>query len=123
MSHLINLQKVRSEMIMRSMQEYPCTLRIASFVGRPCSHQTTVVGCHLPITWGKGMSTKVTDLAVAAGCKHCHDILDGVDSNDFDQIVANYPLAFAIRLITALTETHALLFADEVINVPDAKVL
>ena len=73
------LPKVRSDAIMQAMGHYPCTLRISSFIpGHDCSAQSTVVGAHLPVI-GKGIGTKVTDLAVAAACKNCHDLIEGRD--------------------------------------------
>lgn len=110
------LPKLRSELLMSSMRHYPCTLRIASFLGEPCAHQSTVVGCHLPVI-GKGIGTKVTDLAVVAGCAHCHDILD--DRNGKLRQVERYGSAYHMRLLNALVETQALLLRDGVIEVPD----
>ena len=101
------LPKVRSPDLMRHIGTMPCTLRIASFIpGRKCSHQSTVVGCHLP-TIGKGVATKVTDLAVVAGCQACHDLLDGRDRSGTDYLMARYPAAVQARMTDALVETHA----------------
>lgn len=72
------LTKVRSTLLRHSCSGMPCTLRISSFRGRPCASQSTVVGCHLPV-FGKGVSTKVSDLFMAAGCANCHELLDMVD--------------------------------------------
>lgn len=116
------LPKVRSDAIMSAMQHYDCTLRIANFIpGHACAPQTTVVGAHLPVH-GKGMGTKVTDLAVVACCSHCHALLDGVDPRVND-IVRAYPAAYHMRLLQALVETQALLVRDLVIDVPDGDVL
>lgn len=105
------LPKVRSPRLMALMGTFPCCLRIASFVpGKRCSHQETVVGCHLP-TIGKGIATKVTDLAVAAGCYSCHEILDGRDKAAWAYLMDNYPGAVNARLLDALVETHARLIA------------
>ena len=49
-----------------------------TFLHEPCGHRETVVGAHLP-SFGRGVSTKVSDLAVAALCGRCHDLLDGRD--------------------------------------------
>lgn len=70
----------------------------------------TVVGCHLP-TIGKGIATKVTDLAVVAGCQNCHDILDGRDRAGSDFLKEHYPAAVQARITDALVETHARLIA------------
>lgn len=107
------LPKVRSPELMRLCREEIgiCTLRLASFIpGRTCSHPSTVCGCHLP-TIGKGIATKVTDLAVAAGCKACHAILDGPDKAGREYIAKHYPTAAQARITDALVETHARLIA------------
>ena len=116
------LPKVRSDLIMSSMRHYPCTLRIASFIpGHQCAHQSTVVGVHLPVL-GKGMSTKGTDLAVVAGCKHCHDLVDGVDKR-IHWLAENYPAAYHMRLLQALVETQAMLTRDNVLDVLDGELI
>lgn len=118
------LPKVRSKKIMAEMAQFPsCTLRIASFIpGGKCSGNDTLVGCHLP-TIGKGLSTKVTDLAVACGCARCHDILDGRDQNAQEFIVTNYPAAMMERLMNGLVETHSILIERGVIAVPDGEII
>jgi hypothetical protein len=117
------LPKIRSEAIMQAMQHFPCALRIASFIpGRKCAPQNTVVGCHLP-TIGKGMGTKVTDLAVAAGCQHCHDLLDGRDRAGAEYLIQNMPTAVATRMTDALVETQARLVALGIITVSDGDLV
>lgn len=101
------LPKVRSPELMRLIREEfdVCTLRISSFIpGRKC--RGGICGCHLP-TIGKGMGTKVTDLAVVAGCHACHDLLDGRDRAGADYLIANYPTAVATRMTDGLVETHS----------------
>lgn len=116
------LPKLRSEKIMQAMAGYPCTLRIASFIpGHTCADQSTVVGCHLPVV-GKGMKTKVTDLAVAAGCFHCHLLNEGVDKR-VQYIIDRYPTGLTMRYLNALVETHALLLRDGIILVPDGRLV
>lgn len=116
------LPKVRSERIMESMSGLPCTLRIASFVpGRRCYGPSTTVGCHLPVV-GKGAGTKVTDMAVAAGCMACHDILDGRDAEAQAFIAEHYPAAMMQRMLNALVETHAILIDMGVIHIPNARI-
>lgn len=100
------LPKVRSKSLLQACRHMPCTLRIASFVGQSCAAQSTVVPCHLP-TIGKGTSTKVSDLFVAAGCLHCHDIIDGRQQRILETIVSDYPAAFADRLMRGNHETIA----------------
>lgn len=115
------LPKIRSEAIMQAMQRYPCALRVASFFpGHTCAPQATVVGCHVG-NIGKGMATKTTDLAVAAGCLHCHDIVDGRDIARRNWIEDRYPAAYAHRLLVGLIETHARLAADGIIMVEGAE--
>ncbi len=113
------LPKVRSEDIMSSMAYLPCTLRLATFIpGLGCAHDDTVVGCHLPV-WGKGIHTKVTDMAVAAGCSRCHDLIDARDQR-WEWLQGKYPVAILERMLCGLTETHALLIDRGVIEIPDA---
>jgi hypothetical protein len=69
------------------------------------------------------MSTKVTDLAVVAGCQHCHDLLDGRDRAGADYLIQNFPAAVATRLTDALVETHARLVGMGIITVEGAEVL
>lgn len=84
----------------------PCALRISSFVpGHRCAPRDTVVPCHIGKV-GKGMGTKVSDLAVAAGCLHCHDLLDGRD-NRVEWILKHYPAAFWEQVLRGLIETQA----------------
>ncbi len=102
------LPKVRSKKLLAAIKDMPCTLRIASFVPFwSCAHQTTVVPCHLDRTIGKGMGTKVSDLCVAAGCAHCHNIIDGRDRTAADYIAENYPAAMMQRMLAGLAETQS----------------
>lgn len=111
------LPKVRSEPLMAAMAGYPCSLRVSSFYpGHTCAPASTVVGCHLGNV-GKGIATKTTDLAVAAGCANCHDIIDGRDIARRNFIEERYPAAYANRLLLGLIETHARLVADGIITV------
>lgn len=102
------LPKIRSGALMGAIQHMPCTLRIASFIpGGHCADQSTVVGCHIDRSIGKGMGTKVSDLFVAAGCFHCHNILDGRDRKGLDYITEHYPTAMVERMLKGLCETQA----------------
>ena len=111
MSQIFNphlLPKVRSTALLQAVRGMPCALRIASlYPGHTCAGVDTVVPCHLDRTIGKGMGTKVSDLFVAAGCLHCHDIIDGRDRMRRDWIMETYPAAYAERLIKGLSETQA----------------
>jgi len=116
------LPKVRSKALMAAMKELPCTLRISGFVpGHACSGQDTVVGCHLPV-WGKGHNTKVTDMAVVAGCGNCHALVDGVDKRVWE-IMEAYPTAIPERMLHALTETHAMLIQRGIIEVKNMRIV
>jgi hypothetical protein len=117
----ILLPKIRSQLIMDTIRgQMPCALRICSFVGKQCAGMDTVCGCHLPVL-GRGVGTKGTDLAVAAGCFHCHNILDGRDQNALEVIRLKYPTAFQERLLGALVETQARLYDLRVLRVPDSR--
>lgn len=117
------LPKVRSEAIMAAANGSPCTLRIASFLpGRRCSGPETTVGCHLPV-WGKGVSTKVTDMAVAFGCSCCHDLLDGRDREGWAYLMKHCRAGVAERMLHGLTETHSLLISQGVIQIPGATII
>ena len=102
---------------MGDMPGSPCSLRLGSFIGHPCFGD--VCGCHLPVQ-GKGTGTKVTDLAVAAGCTVCHRILDGGEGVDISKA---YPSAFAIQLLRALVETQARLVQSDLILIPDMEII
>jgi hypothetical protein len=118
----ILLPKVRSPALMQAARGMPCSLRIASFVGLPCSGADTVVGCHLPVL-GRGVGTKATDLAVAFGCQTCHDILDGRNQNALEVIRDKYPAAFFDRLLNALVETHGRMVLLGIIKVRKGTLL
>lgn len=116
------LPKLRAPAISRAIRgRMPCALRLAGFIGESCASGHTVCGCHLPVM-GKGTATKVTDLAVVAGCHVCHDLLDGRDSRGLGLREA-YPLAYQERLLLALVETHARLLADGVLSVTGGRVI
>ena len=114
------MEKVRSDDIMAGAAGSPCTLRVSSlYPGHRCSGDDTVVNCHLPVI-GKGVSTKVTDMAAAFGCFHCHQILDGVDRQRREYIETRFPTLYVMRMLNGLVETHALLIAQEIITIKGA---
>jgi len=121
------LPKVRSKALMDAIggktgAPYPCTLRIASFIpGHRCSAAATVVGAHIG-TPGKGMSTKSSDLAVVAACKHCHDLLDRVDRR-WTFLEEAHKADVQYRITAALIETHSLLLRDGIITVKGGDVI
>lgn len=117
------LVKVRSKLIMASANGQPCALRVSSlYPGYKCAGMETVIGAHLPVQ-GKGTSTKVTDMAVAYGCKHCHDIIDGPDKMRREYIEKHHPEALAMRMLKGLVETHARLAAKAIIFVRDGEII
>ncbi len=113
------LPKVRSERLRQEIKQMPCALRIASFAGLPCSGQDTVVGAHLPV-FGKGMSTKVSDLYVVAACHACHDMLD---SRRFTEIRHRYPTAITERMMLAMAETQGRWLLAGLIEIPGAELI
>lgn len=109
------LPKVRSADLIEATHGMPCSLRIASFLGRPCSG--SVMAVHLDFTHGKGMGTKVTDLAVVAGCDACHRLLDWRDKAGADALRERYSTALMTQVCRALVETHARLAGLGVITI------
>jgi hypothetical protein len=109
------LPKVRSTKLTKACKDMPCTLRIASIFGHSCAPQQTVVPVHLPVH-GKGTATKVTDLAVVAGCMTCHDILDGRPAAR--RMSATQRFDVQRQMLMALVETHARLVDSDIIHVP-----
>lgn len=97
------LPKIRSESLRAAAIDMPCCLRIAGFVGLPCSGRETNVMAHLPVH-GKGIATKTSDLHMACGCGLCHDLLDGRDPRGL-VIMEKYPRAVFQRLLLASAET------------------
>jgi len=118
------LPKVRSPALLAAVKDMPCTLRVASFIpGQQCAHQTTVVPCHIDRSLGKGMGAKVSDLFVAAGCFHCHNIIDGRDQKGAAYIMDHYPTAFMERLLKGLCETQSRFVAMGLIEVSGGEVV
>ena len=115
------LPKIRSEALILATHDMPCTLRLASFLGRPCAG--SVMAVHLDMVGGKGIGTKVTDLAVAAGCDACHRLLDGRDRQGWTHLLDNYPTAFMQQCLRALVETQARLVAAGIIIVKDQEII
>ena len=119
----VMLKKVRCSTLLDATRYMPCTLRIASFVpGMKCSGRDTVVPCHCGNV-GKGMSTRVSDMMIAAGCHICHDILDGRREGDRDYIMKNYPAAVMHRIMSGVFETQAMLIEMGLIVIPGAEII
>lgn len=115
MTPLSRLPKVRSRPLMDAIRGMPCALRIATFLGQPCSHRDTVVGAHLR-SGAKGMGSKESDLCVVAACHLCHDLYDGRDKRGLE-IRASYPHAFHEQVQRAWAETLARLVEAGVVSV------
>lgn len=108
------IPKLRSEEYLRAVAGLGvCTLRVASYIGEPCAPASTCVACHLS-GLGKGMSTKVTDFAVACGCHTCHDLIDQRDSR-WKILADEYAAAVEYRMRLAMQETQGLLLDRGVI--------
>lgn len=115
------LPKVRSDDLTGSCSRYTCTLMLGSFGGIRCSPPDTVVPCHIP-TIGKGVSTKVSDLFVAAGCFTCHELLDGRDPRGA-RLKALYPGAWHEQILRAMCITQSLWIRDGLLIVPDGEIV
>ncbi|WP_170759934.1 hypothetical protein [Ruegeria lacuscaerulensis] len=116
------LPKVRSDALMAECANMPCELRLASFIGLPCEPQETVVGCHVEGSIGKGTSTKVSDVFVAAGCRLCHDLLAGVDPRGME-IARLYPSAFWHQVMRAQQATMSRWIMAGLVVIPDGKII
>lgn len=113
------LPKIRSEALLQAVREMPCTLKLAGMGGMVCGGR--IDPCHLPV-FGKGTGTKVSDLYVVAGCRNCHDLLDGRNPAGI-KISQLYPGAWGHQLLRALCHTQALLIRRGVIQVTDMEVI
>lgn len=116
------LAKVRSDALTESCRDMPCTLRIGTFIGIPCSGPDTVVGAHLPV-FGKGMATKVSDIHIIAGCFSCHNLLDWERDPRGAIIAERYPDAFWNQVFRAYCETISRWVHAGLIVVPGAKIV
>lgn len=67
------------------------------------------------------MGTKVSDLLVAAGCMHCHALLDRVDRRIF-LIEEQYPAALQAQIMGGLAETLSRWVMMEKIIIPNSKI-
>lgn len=126
------LPKIRSEVLMDAIggklpggvrtQPMPCTVRISGMVpGHRCASRETVVGAHTG-NLGKGMSTKVSDIAVVAACMHCHNLIDMTDSRWW-WLMDHRCFETMNRIITAQHETLAMLVDLEIITVKGALII
>lgn len=69
------------------------------------------------------MSTKVTDLAIAAGCSTCHDLLDWERDQRGRYIREKYGIALFTQLMKANHETIARWLSDDLIIIPKGEVI
>lgn len=116
------LPKIRSRALLNGVRGMPCALRISSFIpGHRCAPDDTVVPCHVGKI-GKGLSTKVSDLHIVAGCQHCHDLADGRD-NRIHWIAERYPAALWERIASGMMETQSRLIMAGLIVVPNSEVI
>lgn len=117
------MTKVRSEKIMASAKGMPCTTMLASMIpGRQCGTLETTVGTHLPVP-GKGMSSKVTDLATSYSCDQCHAIIDGIDRVGLKWLMDNYPAAVLQQMLNGMAWTQSMWVDRGLIIVPDGVLL
>ncbi|WP_306150670.1 nuclease domain-containing protein [Roseovarius sp. MMSF_3281] len=126
------LPKVRSEALTNAIggkiagQHFsapmPCTVRISGLVpGHRCADQSTVVAAHTG-NLGKGVSTKVSDIACVAACMACHDLIDGRDSRWW-WLMDNRCFETMNRIITAQHETLAMLIEHEIVVVKGGELI
>lgn len=116
------LPKVRSDAIRAAVRYMPCEARVSSlYPGHRCAAQETVVAAHVG-NLGKGMSTKVSDLAVCAACLHCHDLIDRRDAR-WKWIADNCGAAFIERVMLGAFATQARLVASGVVQIPGAELI
>lgn len=112
------LPKIRSLALRRAAIIMPCTLKIGTFIGIPCSGRDTNVMCHLK-SFGSGVGTKVSDLNMACGCFSCHELLDYERNSRGRVIREQYPHAFWEQLFKAHCETVARWIALGLIPIGD----
>lgn len=114
------LPKLRCEALRAACADMPCCARVSSLIpGHRCSASATVVGAHLPVA-GKGMGSKVTDLAIVAACDNCHRLIDRVDPR-WKWLADTYPAAFYDRLLNGWMETLTFWLDAGVLTIPDAE--
>ncbi len=115
------LPKFRSPELLQAVRGMPCTLRVASFIpGHRCASPETVVPCHVG-RMGKGLGTKVSDLFVAAGCLHCHDLVDMRDSR-WKYLADHHGAQVEQRILAGLMETQTMLVMRGVIVLPGVTI-
>lgn len=117
------MTKVRSKKIMASANGEPCSIGLTSMIpGRRCGGANTTVSAHLPVP-GKGMSSKVTDIATAHGCHDCHAIIDGVDRAGLKYLMDNYPSAAFQQMLNGLAWTQSKWIDQGLLVVPDGRLI
>lgn len=109
------LPKVRSSEITSAANGSPCTLRIAPIFGLRCLDESTSVLDHFN-SYGKGLSTKSSDLCAGFACFNCHRILDQPNSDMIATLKENKTIILE-RIIASVFETHAMLLEKGIISV------
>jgi len=116
------LPKLRSRRLLDEIARMPfCTLRVAGLAGQRCAPTATHVAAHIA-TYGKGMSTKTSDLAAVCACATCHDLLDR-RAGRWQALYAEHEAEVWRRIARALTETHGWLAGRGLLTVPGGKIL
>lgn len=118
------LPKIRSKAIMQAPKTLnaQCSARIGTFLMQPCSPPDTNVMHHLDGVGGRGVSTKVTDLATIIVCHNCHRLLETPSPGESDAL-HRFGAAVAVQLLRALVETQAQLVGAGIIEVKDGEIV
>jgi len=111
------LPKIRSKAIMQAPKTLnaQCSARIGTFLMQPCSPPDTNVMHHLDGVGGRGVSTKVTDLATIIVCHNCHRLLETPLQMPRTTV--------AVQMLRALVETQAQLVGAGIIEVKDGRIV
>lgn len=110
------IPKVRCPDYLNLARTSPCTLRLSGILtGRPCASHDTVVAAHLPVA-GKGVGTKVSDLAIVFACWRCHDLIDGRINPDPKIAPANWREIMLQAMLTGMAESLTLGAIHEIVH-------
>lgn len=99
-----------------------CSARIGTFLMQPCSPQETNVMHHLDGVGGRGVGTKVTDLATIIVCHNCHRLLEEPSPGEADAL-HRFGAAMTQQLLRALVETQAQLVGAGIIKVKGGEIV
>jgi len=106
MTNFNTLKRLELPKLRKAMKGQQCTLNTPFC----CYDSSTVVGCHINTEGGK-MGGKSDDTSMIAGCRTCHDAIDGRNGVSLN----SEEILFYTR--RALTRTYRLLFDAGVITV------